>query len=586
MGGEYAACRDAYNTCMDQFCATVNNEFRRCICSERFRDIQSTDAMLLQAMSMLESFGDDILTRVTLTGREATSLITATEGERASERRRDTSAAANELRNIRDVLSGRAVPTTTQTNWSISTVGLFDVSDIWAGSGTDIWASTSGSNVADREGQALFSEVNRMCANMVNDVCGGANSATMQMVRAAYSVLITQDCAAAERRTEERRVSVQNSVRQAERTLWELRLQEYQDRNSASVNECSDRVRTAMMHTSACGPNWRACLDPTGQFVNINTGEPRFGPQFFQLADSIDLYSVNIITSNPDFVRMLNRNRPRVEDALRTCSDNAEFVWNEFLHRALLEISQAQRDRIEEVRNSCVETIAECYTDMDASLEQIDTRGMSGAQRGAALSAMCVSRVSTCAALHCPTSPTEANAAAASPTCEPCQFDNRGNVSNPDRCGLSALLRFVAAVDRVNIQDGCIEAVISHVATACGTAPARPANPTAAQQTAIDLWDTTGCGDSQVKETILRSGLSMYCSGVDTAARNQAEAILFRMYGLGASLSEVCLTQTPPGVWNENTGHCVLDDSWYESRCRNLLNGTWQVGGPCTVNMP
>ena len=39
-GVGYNSCRDAYFTCMDQFCATANDEYRRCICSSRLYEIK------------------------------------------------------------------------------------------------------------------------------------------------------------------------------------------------------------------------------------------------------------------------------------------------------------------------------------------------------------------------------------------------------------------------------------------------------------------------------------------------------------------------------------------------------------------
>ena len=40
-GTNYNSCRDAYFTCMDQFCATQNEDYRRCVCSSKLKDIQN-----------------------------------------------------------------------------------------------------------------------------------------------------------------------------------------------------------------------------------------------------------------------------------------------------------------------------------------------------------------------------------------------------------------------------------------------------------------------------------------------------------------------------------------------------------------
>ena len=36
-GTNYNSCRDAYFSCMDQFCATLNEDYRRCVCSSKLK---------------------------------------------------------------------------------------------------------------------------------------------------------------------------------------------------------------------------------------------------------------------------------------------------------------------------------------------------------------------------------------------------------------------------------------------------------------------------------------------------------------------------------------------------------------------
>ena len=47
-GSDYESCRDAYFTCMDQFCATQNESYRRCVCSSKLKDIQAKEKSLSQ----------------------------------------------------------------------------------------------------------------------------------------------------------------------------------------------------------------------------------------------------------------------------------------------------------------------------------------------------------------------------------------------------------------------------------------------------------------------------------------------------------------------------------------------------------
>ena len=44
-GTNYNSCRDAYFTCMDQFCATQNENYRRCVCSSKLKNIQNQEKL-------------------------------------------------------------------------------------------------------------------------------------------------------------------------------------------------------------------------------------------------------------------------------------------------------------------------------------------------------------------------------------------------------------------------------------------------------------------------------------------------------------------------------------------------------------
>ena len=56
IGGGYGQCREAYATCMDQFCAAANDTYRRCFCSERFTEFRDTELALDEAKVLLQKF--------------------------------------------------------------------------------------------------------------------------------------------------------------------------------------------------------------------------------------------------------------------------------------------------------------------------------------------------------------------------------------------------------------------------------------------------------------------------------------------------------------------------------------------------
>ena len=374
IGGGYAACREAYATCMDQFCANANDTYRRCICSAKYTDIRNTENAIDQALTMLAQFEDNNLAAVELSAEEVSAMYSATEGEAAI--KRDTSAAAQMLSEIDDLLAGRSTSTSssTSTNNDSTSLGILsvdftsDLDDIWSNTGSSIFdTQDTGVDLASLEGQELYNQVNAQCLELIADSC--ENEAVLTMARSAYSIMITQDCNTYQKRVDAQTETLKNTVRTAEKYLREARLEEYRAHNSADVNECITAVRTAILGDMACGPNYEKCLDYTGAYFNSTTGEPIYSPRLFEAVNLIKLPGLSseegdaddIIGSNADFNNFLDSKRIYAESALDTCRDLSDIVWDEFKRQAIIEIAQAQDDKIEEVKMSCVSTMAECY---------------------------------------------------------------------------------------------------------------------------------------------------------------------------------------------------------------------------------
>ena len=467
IGGGYATCREAYATCMDQFCANANDTYRRCFCSSRFTDFRQTEAALDEAKTMLMRFNDNNLNAVTMTAAEVNAMYTATAGEQAI--KNDTSGAAAMLAEIGDLLSGKkkAVPTTTPS----SSLGILDldfstdIGDIWGDGGdSSIFSSNNSVDMSTLEGQELYSNANKQCLQLINDSC--ENDAVLNMARSAYNIMITQDCNAYEKKLNSQREQVASTVRTAEKYLREARLEEYREHNSADVNECLDKVRSAMTTDTACGANYKRCLDPSGIYINQNTGEPIYSTRLFELNDSITLNGANdVLAQNPNFNSFLESRKMFATAALDSCRDISAMVWEEFKRAALIEISQAQDAKIEEVKMSCVSTMKECYDTQSGALKSFDdtTAQAAGALSVYAAKEMCKDKVIACASLYGNT--------------DGCEFDGNGRmkkgnsssslVQSSELCGLTALLSFVDSVDTVRVAEGCASAIDNYVTELC-----------------------------------------------------------------------------------------------------------------------
>lgn len=469
IGGGYAACRESYATCMDQFCANANDTFRRCYCSERFTDFRDTEEALDQAKTLLQQFEDNNLNAVDKTASEVNAMYSATAGEAAI--KTDVSGAQSLLNSIGDLLSGKKkkidTPSSSSTSLGIMSLDFStSVDDIWGGGAFEddsFFADNSTAvDMTALEGKALFDTSNKQCVQVISSAC--ENQAMLNMATSAYGIMIAQDCNMYEKNVNKKREQVKQAVRQAEKVLRDARLEEYRAHNSADVNECLSRVRNAIKTDVACGPNYERCLDYTGAYVNISTGEPIYSARLFQLENLIKLDGVDkdgnvngdVLSQNTGFDAFLDERKMFANSALDSCRDIADTVWTEFKRSALIEIAQAQDEKLEEVRMSCVSTMAECYDTQTGALKSFDTTNsqVTGAISAYAAKSMCQEKVTACAMLYAPNDAT-------------CSFDANGHITDGDKCGLTALLNFVDTVDDVRVAEGCADGVQKYVNDLC-----------------------------------------------------------------------------------------------------------------------
>ena len=456
IGSGYAECRESYSTCMDQLCANANDTYRRCFCSDRFTQFRDIENSLDQAMIMLQQFQDNELNAVDKTAAEVTAMYSPTVGEMAI--KNDTSAAAKALDAISDLLSGKS--TTATYSSSSNSLGILDLDfssdldDIWSGGDVSSIFSSSNQDLSTLEGTALFNGAQRQCVRLSEGNC--SSDAVFSMARSSYNILITQDCNTYEKTLDKKRETVAQAVRMAEKYLREARLEEYRSHNSADVNECIALVRSAMLMDTACGENYKRCLDPTGAYINGATGEAIYTPRLFELEKTINLsgdVGDDVLSQNRNYEAFLDGYRQYVTRELDSCRDIADFVWTEFKRNAIIEIAQAQSEKIEDVKSSCVDIIAECYDSTTNSLKNVDKNTATTAAALARYTAgyMCQEQVTTCAALY-------GN--------ESCTFDERGRLTS-DNCGLTQLLNYVSVVDSLSIAEKCESALDEYVKELC-----------------------------------------------------------------------------------------------------------------------
>ena len=393
MGDGYNTCRDAYFTCMDQFCGTVNDTYRRCYCSSKLTEIQSRERALSQAANQLQDFRDLNLNVIDKTANEVNAMVSASEGEIAQASAKDKSNSAKQLSGISDVLSKTKKK-------SLSTQGSLDV----AGDINAIWSTTDlagGDNLANLSGESLYNAVHAQCTEMVSESCPDA--ATKTMVVSAYGMYIENDCTLLVNKLDKQLVSANATIRDTEYTMGDLRLENYNSHNSSSIHECIAQVRQDITANSACGTDYVHCLDITGRYLNYETGEPIYTADFFQLDNQTSL-SGDLLTNQTNrlLVERLNNMREHAKRGLDTCRDISDNVWNEFLRQAITEIHQGQQDRIRKVKSECLDVVNKCYDEQNKSLKDFSNtdEALLLGSRLELSEQMCREKLDTCSNLY------------------------------------------------------------------------------------------------------------------------------------------------------------------------------------------
>ena len=393
MGEGYNKCRDAYFTCMDQFCGTVNDTYRRCYCSSKLTEIQSRERALLQTANQLQDFRDLNLNVIDKSASEVSAMLSASEGEIAQSNAKDKSASAKQLSGISDVLSKTK-------KQSLSTQGTLDI----AGDINAIWSTTDwagGDNLANLSGESLYNAVHAQCAEMVSDSC--PDTATKTMVVSAYGMYIENDCSLLLNNLDKQLVSANATIRETEYTMGDLRLENYNNHNSSSIHECIAQVRQDITANTACGTDYVHCLDITGRYLNYETGEPIYTADFFQLSSQTSL-SGDLLTNQTNrlLVERLNSMRDYAKRGLDTCRDISDSVWDEFLRQAITEIHQGQQDRIRKVKEECLDVVNTCYDEQNKSLKDFSNtdEALLLGSRLELSEQMCREKLDTCSNLY------------------------------------------------------------------------------------------------------------------------------------------------------------------------------------------
>jgi hypothetical protein len=363
-GAEYEQCKSAFFTCMDQFCQLKNDSYRRCSCNDRIFELQDIADTYQKANEKLTEFSED-LDVVGMTREQALAMKTASEGEDAMTE--DKSASKQLLQAIMNSIKGGDTSVGGKYKDLNSVTISADISNAF---GMD----DSGQIIASYNGATLYKAVYPKCRNAVKEDC---NNASLQRAVNAYLMAIEQDCNTVESALKTQQKSLKASTHQSSAMLDLARVENRQNHNSDDVATCLANVEKAVQSEEVCGAGYHKCLD-YGQFIDVATGAPLTGVADFYKLGELLTFKTNVdikdqklssLQNNREFVQFFeNKTKKFAKESLDKCVEDSDYVWQQYLDRALLDIYYAQQSKVKDIKQSCLTLVAQCYDNQNVSI--------------------------------------------------------------------------------------------------------------------------------------------------------------------------------------------------------------------------
>ncbi len=459
------SCQQQYNDCMDQFCAVIDANQKRCSCSANLSKYTRVEQAVKNANTQLNEVAQRIR-YVGLSADEIRAIMNATEAEEELSGQRDTTETRDMLSEIEDLIkdptSSTYVSNDTFTGLDLDLDFSSNAADIFS---LDFLNNTSGS-FSNLRGADLYNAAKKRC-NSILTQCKEVG-ATSQQITGNYDLAIDKDCIAYEQGLTKMNETLVSNVRSANLMLQKARLAVLQNKNQYDARGCIAALETCMTDEMVCGADYSKCLDPTKRYIDEN-GTVILGQDVTNIIDFMDQYNnaritTDFLTSAYDMTidpencsrdtsagtgtdgavlvgdngaciasyllkkigtkqkvtdeglcrAVLDKCQSYTYDSAGNYKSNNDIVVN-YVQRAMVNIKASQHRIISDYASECMTDIASCYNQQvsqvntwssSASVSSIH-RVMRGACRNVALT--CAYAVFANDQKSCPTTGTDAN---------------------------------------------------------------------------------------------------------------------------------------------------------------------------------
>ena len=290
------SCQDQYNECMDQFCAVVDTNQKRCSCSANLAQYARVESAVKDANSQLNDVAQRIR-YVGLSADEIRAIMNATEAEEAIDKNKDTSETRNMLDDIEKLIKDPTVSSSYTS--SDNNMSLLDIDLDFSSESSDIFSldflNGSGDNISNKRGSELYKTATKRCRAIL-DNCTDVG-ATESQITGNYELAIDKDCIAYEQGLKKMNDTLLSNVRSANLMLQKARLTVMQNKNQYDAKGCVGALETCMTDEMVCGADYSKCLDPTKKYIDEN-GSVVYGQNITKITDFMSGYDNTAITSD------------------------------------------------------------------------------------------------------------------------------------------------------------------------------------------------------------------------------------------------------------------------------------------------
>ncbi len=399
-----STCQQQYNECMDQFCAVVDTNQKRCSCSANLAKYAKAQKAVEDANVELNDVAQRIR-YVGLSADEIRAIMSATEAEVEMGKTKDNTQTRSLLDDIADMIKDPTSSTTLTA--SSSTDSLLDMDFDFSSDSSDLFSldmfNSGGNDISSKRGKALYTEAKKRCKTVLNR-CKDAGG-TEDQISGNYDLAIDKDCVAYEQGLVKLNDTLKNNVRSANLMLQKARLAVLQNKNEYDIKGCVGALEKCMLDDMVCGDNYVKCLDPTKRYIDEN-GEVVLGKNIANITDFMTGYNNTSITA--DFIKASSGNTTcpehdgacivnylmqkigtgnSVKDGglcravLDKCQDytyiqsgkNSNYnPYNEvvinYIQRAMVNIKAAQSRIISDYASTCMADIQDCYNQQNSQI--------------------------------------------------------------------------------------------------------------------------------------------------------------------------------------------------------------------------